>query len=87
MSWNASCPWVQIHTADLPHDPAHPAHRAGLAVEPMTCAPDAFNDADYDYDTGVLVLDPQLSSEASWTISGREAGWPAGASFTTSTET
>lgn len=32
--------WVQVHTADLP-DPA--ISRLGLAVEPMTCAPNAFN--------------------------------------------
>jgi aldose 1-epimerase len=40
MSWGATSPWVQIHTADLP-DPRK--NRLGLAVEPMTGPPDAFN--------------------------------------------
>jgi len=68
MTWDAGCPWVQIHTADLPGGPAQAGHRAGLAVEPMTCAPDAFNAADYDFDTGLIVLEPGTSSSASWRI-------------------
>lgn len=68
MSWGASCPWVQIHTADLPAGPSHPGHRAGLAVEPMTCAPDAFNDAAYPFETGLLVLEPGGHADASWRI-------------------
>ncbi|MDF2046176.1 aldose 1-epimerase family protein [Microbacterium sp. Kw_RZR3] len=71
MSWDESCPWVQIHTADLPAGPGTPGHRAGLAVEPMTCAPDAFNDDSYEYDTGLIALAPGASSEAGWTISAR----------------
>ncbi|KQR24907.1 aldose 1-epimerase family protein [Microbacterium sp. Leaf151] len=71
MSWAGECPWVQIHTADLPTGPGTPGHRAGLAVEPMTCAPDAFNDDAYDFDTGVVSLDPGASHEAGWTISAR----------------
>ena len=43
LSWDAACAWVQVHTADLPGGAAQPFHRAGLAVEPMTCPPDAFN--------------------------------------------
>lgn len=69
MSWDAECPWVQIHTADLPAGPGTPGHRAGLAVEPMTCAPDAFNADRYDYDAGLIVLAPGASHEAGWTIS------------------
>lgn len=68
MRWDAACPWVQIHTADLPGGPAQPGHRAGLAVEPMTCAPDAFNAASYDYDAGLIVLEPGAESSASWRI-------------------
>ena len=68
MTWDAGCPWVQIHTADLPGGPAQAGHRAGLAVEPMTCAPDAFNAADYDFETGLIVLEPGTSSSASWRI-------------------
>ena len=69
MSWGAACPWVQIHTADLAGTPHLVGHRAGLAVEPMTCAPDAFNSGSYGYDTGLLVLESGASVEASWTIS------------------
>lgn len=69
LTWSAECPWVQVHTADLPGGPAQPFHRAGLAVEPMTCAPDAFNDARYPFDTGLIVLEPGESTAASWRIS------------------
>lgn len=40
MSWNRATPWVQICTADRPEPELH---RTGLAAEPMTCPPDAFN--------------------------------------------
>lgn len=69
ISWDAACPWVQVHTADLPGGPAQPGHRAGLAVEPMTCAPDAFNAARYDYDAGLILIEPAATVEASWLIS------------------
>lgn len=60
MSWDRSCPWLQIHTADkLP--PA--ADRLGLAVEPMTCPPDAFNSG-----TDLLRLEPGDAQRAAWTI-------------------
>ncbi|MEZ3161187.1 aldose 1-epimerase family protein [Microbacterium sp. BWT-B31] len=65
LTWDAACPWVQVHTADRP-DPA--VNRIGLAVEPMTCAPDAFNAARYDYDAGLVVLEPGASATASWRI-------------------
>ena len=68
MVWDASCPWVQIHTADLPGGPSQPGHRAGLAVEPMTCAPDAFNAGRYPYDTGLARLEPGASAVAQWRI-------------------
>jgi aldose 1-epimerase len=68
VSFGTECPWVQIHTADLPGGPAQPFHRAGLAVEPMTCAPDAFNDDRYPFETGLLVIEPGASVEASWRI-------------------
>lgn len=69
MSWGLACPWVQIHTADLPGGGERPGHRAGLAVEPMTCAPDAFNADDYGFDTGLVVIEPGGTAEASWRIS------------------
>lgn len=65
MSWDAACPWVQVHTADKP-DPAK--SRLGLAVEPMTCAPDAFNAGDYPYEAGLIELEPGAESTASWRI-------------------
>lgn len=60
MSWGDDCPWVQIHTADQ-KDPA--VHRIGLAVEPMTCPPDAFNSG-----TDLITLQPGSPSSAHWTI-------------------
>lgn len=65
MTWDATCPWVQVHTADKP-DPAQ--SRLGLAVEPMTCAPDAFNASSYDYDAGLIEIEPAASVTASWRI-------------------
>ena len=53
-------PWVQLHTADLP-DPDR--SRIGLAVEPMTCPPDAFNSG-----TDLAVLEPGGTHSAWWTI-------------------
>lgn len=60
-SWNAAeCPWVQIHTADRPGESGH---RIGLAVEPMTCPPDAFNSG-----TDLVVLEPARTHQTTWTI-------------------
>ncbi|KWX09966.1 galactose mutarotase, partial [Carbonactinospora thermoautotrophica] len=56
----AVLPWVQVHTADRP-EPRF--DRAGLAVEPMTCPPDAFNSG-----TDLVVLEPGAAHAASWTI-------------------
>lgn len=56
----ATLPWVQVHTADLP-DPAE--SRRGLALEPMTCPPDAFNSG-----TDLVVLEPGAEHTAAWTI-------------------
>jgi aldose 1-epimerase len=67
MTWDTSCPWVQVHTAD--QVPGAPAHRVGLAVEPMTCAPDAFNAGEYPYDAGLQHIAPGASSSAGWRIS------------------
>jgi len=60
MRWDAGCPWVQIHTADLP-DPA--SNRLGLAVEPMTCPPDAFNSG-----TDLVWLETGSLFRVAWTI-------------------
>lgn len=61
MTWDDRCPWVQVHTADNPGQDA--IHRIGLAVEPMTCPPDAFNSA-----VDLVVLEPGDTHSASWTI-------------------
>lgn len=60
MSWGAELPWVQVHTADRP-EPEN--DRVGLAVEPMTCPPDAFNSGD-----DLVLLAPGEAHSASWTI-------------------
>ena len=61
ISWDETCPWVQVHTADTPEHSV--THRVGLAVEPMTCAPDAFTSG-----AGLIVLAPGGPHAASWTI-------------------
>ena len=60
MSWDRSCPWLQVHTADKP---APSTNRLGLAVEPMTCPPDAFNSGQ-----DLVQLEPGGSHKASWRI-------------------
>lgn len=62
MSWDESCPWLQIHTADK-SDPS--LSRLGLAVEPMTCPPDAFNSG-----TDVVELAPGALYVTGWSIFG-----------------
>ncbi|MFP7834099.1 aldose 1-epimerase family protein [Marisediminicola sp. LYQ134] len=61
IEFDEACPWVQIHTADRP---APEPSRIGLAVEPMTCPPDAFNSK-----TDVVELEPGATHEVSWRIS------------------
>lgn len=61
MRWDGRVlPWVQIHTADRPEPDRN---RVGLAVEPMTCPPDAFNSG-----TDLVILDPGARHTANWTI-------------------
>ena len=61
LSFGEWAPWVQIHTADRPEPEWN---RSGLAVEPMSCPPNAFNSG-----TDVVVLAPGEHHEAEWTIS------------------
>ncbi|MEJ5913907.1 aldose 1-epimerase family protein [Pseudokineococcus sp. 1T1Z-3] len=56
----AVLPWVQVHTADRPEPELD---RVGLAVEPMTCPPDAFSTGE-----GVVRLARGKSASASFTI-------------------
>lgn len=51
-------PWVQVYTGALT-DPSAPA----VAVEPMTCPPDAFNSG-----RDLLILAPEEEAEASWRL-------------------
>ncbi|MDN4161515.1 aldose 1-epimerase family protein [Nocardioides abyssi] len=61
-TWDpAVLPWLQVHTGDLPLEPDN--HRRGLAVEPMTCPPDAFNSGE-----DLVVLAPGEEHVAAWTI-------------------
>jgi aldose 1-epimerase len=61
MSWDRRSPWVQVHTTDVP---GGRVHRRCLAVEPMTCPPDAFNSG-----IDVLRLAPRESAAASCSLS------------------
>jgi hypothetical protein len=60
MSWGQGLPWLQLHTGDK--EPPLP-NRLGLAVEPMTCPPDAFNTG-----TDLVRLEPGARHEVSWSI-------------------
>ena len=61
ITFDERCPWVQVHTADKPEIPG--IHRIGLAVEPMTCPPDAFNSG-----TDLVTLESGATHAASWRI-------------------
>jgi aldose 1-epimerase len=69
ITFDAGSPWVQICTADQPGGPGSPGHRIGVAVEPMTCAPDAFNAERYPFDTGVRSIAPGEAASVTWTLS------------------
>lgn len=56
---DAGFPYVHVYTADAVTDPAR--RRGGVAIEPMTCAPDAFNSGD-----GLAILPPGGSLSARW---------------------
>lgn len=61
LRWDRSCPWVQVHTADRP-EPAF--DRVALAIEPMTCPPDAFRTG-----TDLVSLEPGLGHTVQWSVS------------------
>ena len=60
MAWDRSCAWLQLYTGDA--EPPLPS-RLGLAVEPMTCPPDAFNSG-----TDLVRLEPGDSHRAAWRV-------------------
>lgn len=57
---NDAYPYLQIYTGDTQPEPWQ---RTGLGVEPMTCAPDAFNSGD-----GLITLEPGDTHTAEWGI-------------------
>lgn len=65
LTWDpTTLPWLQLHTADLcPDQPDADQSRRGLAVEPMTCPPDAFGSG-----VDLVVLEPGATHEVSWTL-------------------
>ncbi|MGO4490597.1 aldose 1-epimerase family protein [Arthrobacter sp. 2YAF22_2] len=60
MSWDRTLPWLQLYTGDS--EPPAP-HRAGLAVEPMSCPPDAFNSGQ-----ALVRLEPGEFHRTTWSI-------------------
>jgi aldose 1-epimerase len=62
ITWGQECRWLQVHTADRP-DPE--TSRIGLAVEPMTCPPDAFNSG-----RDLIILPAGESAVVRWQIAG-----------------
>lgn len=62
ISFDERCGWLQVHTGDRP-EPEN--DRKGLAVEPMTCPPDAFRSG-----IDVVRLAPGAEHEAAWNIRG-----------------
>ncbi|HKY17199.1 MAG TPA: aldose 1-epimerase family protein [Microthrixaceae bacterium] len=59
LTFGTATPWVQVCTADFPG-----GQRAGLAVEPMTCPPDALRSGE-----DLVVLQPGAEHRAWWRIS------------------
>ena len=61
MTWDRQCPWLQLCIPGKPQRPD--LHRKALAVEPMTCPPDAFNS-----EVDLIVLEPGESHSLELTI-------------------
>jgi aldose 1-epimerase len=68
---DASYPYLMVFTGDALPDEHR--RRRGLAVEPMTCAPNAFRTGD-----GLQVLEAGGSSTGRWGIRARRGGAPTG---------
>jgi galactose mutarotase-like enzyme len=60
ISMGESCQWVQVYTADAA---GSTGQRDGLAVEPMTCPPNALNSQ-----RDLLIIEPGGSVSAEWRI-------------------
>jgi len=63
MTFSPNCEWIQIHTADRK---GGPDSRICLAVEPMTCPPNAFRNPDEP-----IWLSSGDSTSTTWTIKGK----------------
>jgi aldose 1-epimerase len=61
ISMDAACTHMQVFTGD--HVPEPSRRRRGIAVEPMTAAPDAFNSGD-----GLVTLEPGATHVAEWGV-------------------
>lgn len=58
---DSSFGWVQVFTADPANDQAYPDRGRALAIEPMTCPPDALNS-----EIDVIVLEPGHTWSGTW---------------------
>lgn len=65
LTWDRTCTWVQVHTGDRPEESLN---RTGLALEPMTCPPNAFRTG-----ADLVHLRPGQTHTATWRIA---AVWP-----------
>ena len=61
ITWDRRAEWAQIYSAE---EQVGGVHRAALAVEPMTCPPDAFNSG-----TDLQSVPPGAQVDAGWVIS------------------
>jgi len=60
LAWDGNHPYLQVFTADAV---APERRRRGIALEPMSCAPDAFNSGE-----GLAVLAPGDYRSGSWSL-------------------
>lgn len=60
IEWDERVGWAQVYTSDAADGEGY---RRGVAVEPMTCPPDALNSS-----IGLLVIKPGEHASAGWTI-------------------
>ena len=60
VSWDRRCQWVQVCTGD---EVGPALSRRAVAIEPMTCPPDAFRSG-----AGLVRLPPGQAHEVSWRI-------------------
>ncbi len=63
---DVDAPWLQLYTGD---DLGDGAARSAVAVEPMTCPPDAFNSG-----VDLRILEPGESTQLTWSLSCEQGG-------------